>query len=168
MSAPPVPLSDTIPENRKGFYHGIFTTALEGGIGYWSYAKTYVWMKPPGTAPADSMGYRPADIDNFHAVLVPGEDDEWGIWGDERDQNSLRVDLAVIHRGVELFTRFCNGEIDYQGNEVPEADRKPLREGHYWHQFFHALDSDGDDGDFDAEVADSIVQFGLFGQLVFG
>lgn len=85
----------------------------------------------------------------------------------ESDQTH-RVDIDTMNRGVDLFTRYCRGEIDYHGRDIAPQDRRPLNADHYWNQFLEAEASDGDDGDYDAEVADQILQFGVFGEAVYG
>lgn len=158
-----------ISDDRKAFLHGVFTTALEGGIGYWSVADKYVWMLPKDQAETDKHGYRPADINNFYALLGPNTDDgEWNIWDGDEDKQLLRLDATVMHRGIKLFNRYCRGEIKHTGAPIPEGEQRDLPDTHYWRQWQVADATNGDSGDFDAEVADQIVQFGLFGEVVFG
>lgn len=156
MSAPPVVLS----KRRKEFLHGIFTTAMEGGIGYWSAAEVYHWCNDDDTD----------DLDGFYAVLHPASEDEgWGIFPDKEDTKALRLDLDVITRGVKMFRLYCLGVIDEKGGVLPLKEIEPrLREDSYWWQFLEADMSDGASGDYDADVADSIVQWGLFGEVVYG
>ena len=166
MTAPPL----TIPESRRAVLHGYFTTALEGGIGYWSACKKYQWMLPKDQAETDQYGYRPPDLENFYAILAPTEDDCWGVWPDdeEKDKANLRLDAAAMERGAKLFMRYCNGEVDTHGQEVPEDLQRPISQDHYWRQWMAFDVSGGVSGDFDAGGADAIVQFALFGEMVFG
>lgn len=149
-----------LSKEHKEFLHGVFTTALEGGIGYWSECSTYRWSL--GSSDTD-------DIDGFYAVIrPPSEEGCWGVFDDdESDRSVQRIDLEVIHRGVELFKDYCYGKIYHNGDPVPQDQREPLPEDHYWRQFLVAELTRGVDGDYDAEVADVIVQFGLFGKWVY-
>jgi hypothetical protein len=150
-------------EARKVFLHGVFTTALEGGIGYWSAASAYHWMK---SDPRDEDGYSPADLDGFYATIQPAADDDtWGVF-DTDDSREMRIDMAVIARGVGMFKDYAMGKIDGKGQ--PSTERKAVPLDHYWRQFLAADRTNGADGDYDSEVADIIVQFGLFGQHVYG
>lgn len=172
--------------NRNSFLHVLFTTAVEGGISYWSRCGDYHWRTDRYS------GYATAgdDLTGFYAEITPGEDG-WGC--DQVFQSSapdadaagvsavaggflmplaqdqvLRIDRAVMERGTRMFVRHCHGDIDQNGSELPESQRHPLRDGHYWRQFLVAEATHGCDGDFDADVADIVVQMGLFGQVVYG
>lgn len=153
-------------EGRKEFLHMMFVTALEGGIGYWSQCETYHWGKEiAGRIMSE-------DIDGFYAMLLPAEG-EWGVGKAYMpyrglrdplsigDQEPLRVDLDVMERGVNLLV---DKVIEATKSEDPNApfSRKYLR------QFVAQWLSDGDDGDSDADVADTVVQLGLFGEVVYG
>jgi hypothetical protein len=152
----------TTTRSRELFLHEIFTTAMEGGIQHWAGLHGYHWSH-------DGNGEDP-DVKGFRAVLVPHSDEgNWGIWDDpKKDKAPLVVDIDVIRRGVVLFKQYAKGEIDSQGKPVPAEQRVELAPAHYWRQFLASERTNGDDGDYDADVADWIVQFGLFGQGVFG
>ncbi|WP_100459431.1 hypothetical protein [Mycobacteroides abscessus] len=158
---------------RKTFLHCVFTTAIEGGIQHWARVDSYHW-RTSGTKDLPITDPRVNDVDGFYAVIRSTEaddDDEndtgWGITGLERE-HTLRIDLDVVERGTNLFTRYCRGEVNSHGIDVPEEQRKPLADDAYWRQFLAAEATHGQEGDYDAMVADNIVQFGLFGKLVFG
>ena len=153
-------------EERKAFYHYCFTTALEGGIGYWATVEEYRWSK--ANISNTKAGYVD-DIDGFYAILDSSEDD-WGVeeaYISEIDEvslitetQSLRVDINVIERGVNLLVQKV---IEAAASEDPDADfsRKYLR------QFVIQWLTDSDDGDSDADVCDLVVQLGLFGTVVY-
>lgn len=148
---------------RKKFLHEVFNTALEGGIQYWANVDEYHWHHPGGWD---------EDIDGFYATVLSAEldledpnDNGWGIDG---LPSTLRIDLDVVDRGTNLFARHCRGEINSHGIDVPEEQRKPLADDAYWRQFLAAEATHGREGGYDAMVADSIIQFGLFGSLVYG
>lgn len=150
-------------EARKKFFHYIFTTAMEGGIGYWSVASEYHWSKPN---PSDSV----EDLDGFYAILESSEDD-WGVeeaWiaecGETLDiteTQSLRVDLKVIERGWDMF-------MDKVLAAVKTEDRDAGFSRHYFRQFVVQYLTDMEEGDSDADGCDLVVQLGLFGEVVYG
>lgn len=142
-------------EARKQFLHNVFVTALEGGIGYWSVAEEYHWGTDGGAKVVD-------DLDDFYAVILSSEDD----WGVEEayvaeegktqpitETQSLRVDINVIERGSNMLVeKVLSGEFK---NE-------------YLMQFVVAWSTNSDDGDYDINGADLVVQLGLFGEVVYG
>jgi hypothetical protein len=157
-------------ENRKSFLHGVFTTALEGGIGYWSVTDEYHWSSKE---PTPSGGYIVNDdIDGFYAVIESNEDD-WGVshaWISEVSSasmmditatQSLRVDRSVIERGVNML-------VDNVIAATKSEDASAPFSREYLRQFVVAWLTDSEDGDYDSEVADMVVQLGLFGEVVYG
>lgn len=162
------PLSETLSTERKKFLHMMFTAALEGGIGYWSECVSYRWRKPE-FADADGYSEDYEDIDRFQAVIAPPREEGcWGAFTDERDHLHLSIDLEVMQRGAQRFLLYCHGLVDSQGQPVPPCEQKPLRDDHYWRQWLVQEATNGAEGDSDAEVADQIVQWGLFGKGVYG
>jgi hypothetical protein len=133
-------------EAREDFLSGVVTTALEGGIGYWSVARRYRWDGVPSA----------------YAVIVPtGEYDidgvpSWGVWddADPREVAPILIDTDLVARGARLFVEWL---------EEKNWDRS-----HYFWQFVAANKTNYEQGDYDAEVADMVVQFGCFGEPVFG
>lgn len=163
----PTDLATKLPEERKKFLHTIYTTALEGGIDYWCDIVSYRWSKP-GTDFDNSGGLE--DIDGFQATIEPPDmEGRWGAFSTDpaKDVSRLTIDLEVLERGAQLFLRYCHGLIDYSGQPVAVMGAKQLDPGHYWRQWLVAEATNGKEGDFDAEVADTIVQFGLFGRVVY-
>lgn len=171
MSSAAIATQATLSVGRKSFLHCVFTTALEGGIQYWAEVGVYHWQ----IRGVDGKPITPRDdTDGFYATIRSNErdledpdDTGWGIAGLERE-HTLRINLDVIERGTTLFARYCRGEINSHGIDVPEEQRKPLADDAYWRQFLAAEATHGEEGDYDAMVADNIVQFGLFGNLVYG
>ena len=149
-----------LTEEHKAFLHGLFTTALEGGIGYWSACSKYRWSE-------DSEGLF-SDINGFYAVIEPTEDNTWGIWEGNRDTQPLRIDLDVMARGARLMNWYVQGIVDGRGRQVPLDQIKPWPADHYHWQYVEAYTTLGQSGDYDAGTADMIVQFGLFGEVVYG
>ena len=70
---------------------GIFVTALEGGIGYWSVCNEYRIGHP------DKPG---EDHEGFHADIV---ETETHIEGDEEEE--VRIDREVVLRGLTRIVR---------------------------------------------------------------
>ena len=80
------------------------------------------------------------DLDGFSAYLVDHEDDEQ-VW---------ELDRSVVARGWSLATGEWRNKISWSTGKPPVV----------W--------TAGSDWDYDASDADSIVQLGLFGEVVYG
>lgn len=78
-------MTKTKSDERKQFLIDVFTTALEGGIGYWSAAKSYHWSNTDGTE----------DFDGFYSDIVDFED----------ENKKYRIDQAVIVKGVNAILK---------------------------------------------------------------
>lgn len=157
-------------QKRKEFYHYCFTTAMEGGIGYWSVLTEYHWggVKPAVDAEVNKQQYV-YDLEQFYAILESSEDD----WGVEEafiseegkvlpitETQSLTVDINVIERGVNLLVDKVIAATKSE-DENAEFSRKYLR------QFVVQWLTDLQDGDSDSDVCDLVVQLGLFGTVVY-
>lgn len=129
---------------RDELYHQLFTTALEGGIGYWSVATSYHWQDK--STPVDKNGYHTGeDLKGFYADIIEFSENEDDYEAPENPR--YRVDRSVIARGLRLIADKKH-DIKYLGTDI----RKRLARM-YW---------DADDADYDAGDADIIVQVGLF------
>lgn len=152
----------TVTDNRKKFFHYLFTTAIEGGIDDWAVVEAYSWSKTEGKM-AD--GKVVEDLDNFYATITSTEDD----WGVDRlatgyaigDNEELRIDLSVIERGWYKFMDLVLRAVKEERNDVSFSDP-------YYRQAIIQYLTDMEDGDSDANVADIVVQLGLFGEYVYG
>lgn len=81
-------------------FHGLFTTALEGGIGYWSECEDYRWSDGNGND----------DYKDFLAVIVDVEDDnEMGYF----------IDRRVISRGYKLAATEFRDKINWSTEPPP-------------------------------------------------
>lgn len=138
-----LPKRKRTPE-RARFLAAIVTTALEGGIGYWSQAEDYRWWDPEldgGTALHED------GICNAYAVICDQE-------GDDPDKCYLvTVDdvaraLGILRKGPVKFLD------DGQRADIVAQDR--------------ANGDDENHQDIDATLADCIVQVALFGEVVYG
>lgn len=159
-------------EARKRLLHGLFTTALEGGIGYWCACSEYRWMLNP-----DEPAEMPVeDLDGFKAVLHPSPPEEFWMVDGVDDEKPLTVDLAVMWLGLERWIEWMTTDLRNRlGGLVEPAAEQPWRRdpfrpaSSYWRQFasdakFNRLA----DADYDANLADAVVQLGLFNEVVFG
>lgn len=114
--------------NKDRLYLDLFTTALEGGIGYWSVCSEYHWQND---GEEDYAGFF-AIVEDYEGPDVP-----------------IRIDREVIRKGISLFVN------DYSWPRCR-------------HWLLEAIQSNGDDGDFDADDADIIIQLGVFGEVRYG
>lgn len=132
---------------RETFLANILTTAVEGGIGYWSQVVEYAWYDPTMQGGTAQPG--PAGGGNAYAVLYVPE----GPDGTEKVYNLTPEVIAHGLRVIERDSRVIRSRI--RGVIVAcsrASDTAP----------------DGLCGDIDADAADAIVQAGLFGEVIFG
>lgn len=159
-------------EGRKRMLHYVFTTAFEGGIGYWSVTDEYHWAKPANsnqpTAPVNPHATED-DLDYFYAVIVSNEDD-WGVeqafvseTGEVQpitETQTLRIDIDVIERGMNLL-------VDKVIEATKSEDPKVPFSNPYLRQMVVQWLTDMEDGDSDVDGCDFVVQLGLFGEVVY-
>lgn len=122
----------------------IATTAAEGGIGYWSQIEHYDWRR--WTKPDDSLDNIdvPADF-VFYTI--------WQLKPDERGYDMAKpIDItpALIRRGFETGLK---------------AD---LNKGGWAFAGLLKVPRDDWTGEIDSDIADLIIQFGAFGEVVYG
>jgi hypothetical protein len=129
----------TRSSERAQFLADVLTTALEGGIGYWSAAETYRWYDPKlegGTAEHED------GIANAYATIVD----------DDGERHEITLD-TIAHGIAKLLmpttTFYPSGYSDL--SEFALSNR-----------------TNGEDGDYDAEIADAVVQLGIYGKVVWG
>ena len=79
--------TDTAVTARDQLFFDLFTTALEGGIGYWSECSAYHWELDGVEGTYDVQGFR-ADVYD----------------AEEDDAEKLVIDRSVIARGYRLAT----------------------------------------------------------------
>jgi hypothetical protein len=130
-------------EARTQFLRDIITTAVEGGIGYWSQCSQYQWVDDHEGRVYVPVGERVGDC--ARAVIHVLSDDESGYV-----ETGLIIDVEVIARGLKLIT---DG-----GTNLNDRSRKLIRQA----------DRENDAGYLDADSADVIVQAGLLGEIVYG
>lgn len=86
----------------------------------------------------------------YHVDLYETEEAE-EIENDD-DIKVFHVDIDVIAKGIGIL-------LETRKDRGPED---------YWAQFKLANRTNSEDGDYDADVADCILQAGLFGEVVYG
>lgn len=126
---------------RDDILHGLFTTACEGGIGYWAYVEKYHYGDPEKTWPEPGA----YDLESFKAVIGDAEGEGFG---GEEHIDELVIDRAVIEKGLALYVDF--GWVGYKGSFADDVRFEKWEEC-----------------DYDADIADCVVQFGLFGEVRF-
>lgn len=146
-------LASTLTTERKRFLHDIFVTAIEGGITYWASVEEYHWHAGNAENALDNL-----DLDGFFAQII--EEDA------ADDGKAHRIDINVIHRGIERILAAKAPYYDPNGartqcESIPGLDRGTAA---IVRQANHELDA----GDIDAGIADAIVQAGLFEEIVYG
>ena len=131
---------------RDQLLFDLFTTALEGGIGYWSTCEKYHHsiQEPFSSITGPTPETRTVDdLHGFYAEIIET--------GDGDDYVPHRIDHTVLNRGYGLACEVVRDVIRWSSGEKP-----PL------------VITDDTDWDFDASDADVIVQLGLFGEVVYG
>jgi len=129
-------------EERIQFLSDIITTAIEGGIGYWSACSQYQYDWDGETR--RSVG-----------ELVEGERTRATV--QELDDSSGEYTGTVHEITIDTIARGI-GKIRDNEFGINSQIRKWITEG----------DRENDAGMIDADAADCIVQAGLFGELVYG
>lgn len=145
--------TQTLDGTREQAYFDIFSTALEGGIGYWSRCKTYHWTNDQGMT-EDLAGYH-AEIYDVERIIEEGPLPTGAI-GSGRLQDEryalYRIERAIIAKGIEAFASMYG---------------KPDHDTYFGRAARHLAQERWDHLDYDATIADAIVQMGLFGEVVY-
>lgn len=128
----------SITAAREEFLADIITTAIEGGIGYWSQCSQYQWVDDDGRIRVVVGERRPNE--GARATIEDIED----------DQREYHVTPSVIQNGLRAIV---DGKV-----QVNDRIRQSIAEG----------DAESDAGQMDADDADVIVQAGLFGEVRYG
>lgn len=88
--------------------------------------------------------------DEIGVTVHVDDEDDWPTEG-------KRVTLDTIAHGIAVLK--ASGGPSSPGEEYP---------GSYWKEFLLADRTNGEDGDYDAGIADCILQAGLFDKIVYG
>lgn len=134
----------TIPDNPEGneFLRDIFITALEGGIGYWSTASKY----RPGSS---------EDGTDWFATIT-----------DTVDGGDYRIDINTVLAGLGAICEARGPFYDPNGARTNCEDVPYLTR--YVHDSILSAVKTLDAGEIDSDLADTIVQVGLFGKAIYG
>lgn len=127
---------------RIQFLSDIITTAVEGGIGYWSQCSHYQWTEDGAVHVV--VGRRNLRTDAY-AVVHEATDN-----GDGYRDEPLMVDIETVARGIG---RLVNKEVGIHAT---------LRGSLLY------ANSENDAGEIDADLADCIVQAGIFNEIIYG
>lgn len=138
----------TPEEAFDGFLFDIYTTALEGGINYWSTVREYTWKGPDGEELKK----------DFKAVIEIAEDldDPWTL-----NPEIYTINRSVMLKGYEMATSL--EWVDRLG----WSTSYPPKKEHFFTPPRYEFDIEFP-WDFDAGDADIIVQLGLLGDVVYG
>lgn len=140
-------MSNRSPE-REQFYADIISTAVEGGIGYWSQVSHYQWVKNWGG-------------DQGKLMVVCGDDDDYTDKGtmavvheydpdtDDYAAEGMTLDTDKIAIAMGRITGESGLIGKYAANQITGALR------------------DLDAGEIDSDLADVIVQVALLGEEVY-
>lgn len=88
---------------------------------------------------------------DYFAVIADMEDEDF---------EPVKITIDTIAKGIGVIKSWKK-EKNFEPNYFGDG-------GAYWRQFLLADRTNGDDGDYDAIVADWIVQAGIFGEIVYG
>lgn len=124
---------------REQMLNDLFTTGMEGGVGYWSQCSVYQWS---------DRTIEMNQINEFVAIITDIEDE---------DEPEYRIDAEVIRTGIARFYEHMR-RLSQEGtaNRYQWQAAKDMHHGKY------------DDLDFDADTADMVIQLGLLGEIRYG
>ena len=129
---------------RNSFLADIITTAVEGGIGYWSIALEYRWNDPGLPEVSQRLEAAQGGGGNAYALIIDTETDQ-------RHEITLDVAARGLRRIIEGRTKRADREVAI----VRAADRA------------NDLGPENGPGNIDAWIADDIIQAGLFGDVLY-
>lgn len=134
-------------EERSTFLSDVLTTAIEGGINYWSQVSDYHWYSP--TLDGGSAEH-PQDRANAYVTIHET--------GDDPDDKSNIVRTIGID-DIASALRVIRENRDRPGPEWMNSDLIAD---------IMTADRTNDASEIDAEGCDCIVQVALFGKVVYG
>ena len=128
--------------DKQRFLSDVIITAVEGGIGYWSYVRNYRHGCPKD---GNDEARVPA-----HVELCDHDDGE--VRRDATDAKWMPLDNKVVAKAFKAIM----GQ-----DEIPFASLN-------WRKRMVAAYWANDSGDIDSGDADMVVQIALFGKVVYG
>lgn len=90
------------------------------------------------------------------------------------DMSTVRIDIDLIELGLARYWQLCMGSRDRLGKPLnnsvatPPEPRNPSPATSYGWQLVIADITDGEDGDYDASVLDSVIQLAVFNEIIYG
>lgn len=147
------------PERIK-FLTDILITAVEGGIGYWSQIEGYNYSSEDPSKRGGLLYIADMETKDFAVPIVRSFDRSIVRWFDDDDLGEVFVvhlNLDTIAAGIWNIIRNKDFKINEEYRALIAAASR-------------VNDSCPDEGtgDIDADVADVIVQAGIFNQIIFG
>lgn len=162
---------------REQFLDDVITTALEGGIGYWSMCETYTWGDDKPTVATifqteeditcrvcgqslrdarsvtEQLWRAPVILatDAEIETITETDDGRTIVLDCEHQPEVLTVDRALIEKAIATLLA---GPVKFMSDK--------------WRARLIGASAINDAGDIDASDADAIVQVGLFGEVVYG
>lgn len=136
----------TRTKQREEFLGDIITTAIEGGIGYWSQCSQYQYQGTGllGTGLNPCVG-QVREGEGTRATIH-----ELDEYGDGYKDESLEITIETIAKGI---------------NQIIKCE-KHVNSGLY--TAIARGNKENDAGEIDADAADVIVQVALFGEIIYG
>lgn len=103
-------------------------------------------------------------------VWVEGEDDEEGDCNTkvEVTADDVARGLRMVREYVNGTRELYNGEWDYYLKKDPEWLPSQASEDSYLRQLVLFDRTNGEDGDYDANTADMVMQYAIFGEVRYG
>lgn len=146
-------MSKTRTAERAQFLADVLTTAVEGGIGYWSRVTAYRWQAP-------DLGYS----DGREGTPEVADAEVTILEVEEEGAPEHTVTLDTIAKGLGLIRAAKHDPAAsewYEGTTIPflgESTRRAVV----------AADRANDAGEIDSSRADVILQVALFGKVIYG
>lgn len=102
-----------------------------------------------------------------------------GDFDDDGDEVWKDVDLTAddVARGLRMYREWCEGKRETypgqwkqaaEGNGFCRAEGEPIDKGSYAWELVKFDQTNGEDGDYDANTADNVIQFATLGYAIFG
>lgn len=125
------------------------------------------------------------DVDDIMTTAIEGGIGYWCVL-DNTTESWLKAEAQLKEKGIELYWGTVATKVLLNGDEIcmydAEADEEDLQEDEIWNldlqgfvrgckiyeQERGSLTKNLEDGNFDAVEADCLIQYALFGEIVFG
>jgi hypothetical protein len=141
---------------REELYGDIITTAIEGGIGYWSETSQYQYVYDGEIRPCVSALVEGTTRATIH--LIEDATDAHPVGA------VCEITPDTIARAFGVLRR---AHVQSDGTVVNDRSES-LYTSQKWRQRMLGIYSAPEDADIDADDADMLVQLGLFTRVIFG